>query len=160
MNYRYLFASLLILLTLSGCTVGTDNPTIATYQFPSSDTAQTPSERVPRITVDELSQKINNGSDIIIVDTRLDVEQQYKVGHIKGAIAVPLSNITEGQWAPPADLGKEIIFYCSCPNDRTSARAALELIGKGYMNVKALKGGYNAWTEAGYPVESGAKQGG
>ncbi len=157
MNYRYLFASLLVLLTLSACTVGTDNSTHTTSEPPSSDTAQMPSERVPRITVDELLQKINSGSDIIIVDTRLDVEQQYKEGHITGAIAVPLSNITEGQWTAPADLGKEVIFYCSCPNDKTSARAALELIGKGYMNVKALKGGYNAWTEAGYPVEAGAK---
>jgi len=26
----------------------------------------------------------------------------------------------------------------------------------GYTNVKALKGGYDAWKEAGYPIETGA----
>jgi len=26
----------------------------------------------------------------------------------------------------------------------------------GYTNVKVLKGGYDAWKEAGYPIESGA----
>jgi rhodanese-related sulfurtransferase len=47
----------------------------------------------------------------LIVDSRLDVEEQFDAGHIKGAIPVPLSKIMEGQWLPPAD--KEIIFYCS-----------------------------------------------
>jgi len=30
---------------------------------------------------------------------------------------------------------------------------ALKLIGMGYMKVYALKGGWKAWSEAGYPVE-------
>jgi rhodanese-related sulfurtransferase len=47
----------------------------------------------------------------LIVDSRLDVEEQFDAGHINGAIPVPLSKIMEGQWLPPAD--QEIIFYCS-----------------------------------------------
>jgi rhodanese-related sulfurtransferase len=34
------------------------------------------------------------------------------------------------------------------------------VINKGFSDVKALKGGYNAWKEAGYPIESAATQGG
>lgn len=29
---------------------------------------------------------------------------------------------------------------------------------KGYSNLKVLKGGYDAWKEAGYPMETGAPQ--
>ena len=84
-------------------------PTPATT--PDSTSRTPPSERVPRITIDELLQKIESHADILIVDTRVDVEEQFAAGHIKGAIPVPLSKIMEGQWLPPAD--KEIIFYCS-----------------------------------------------
>jgi hypothetical protein len=65
-------------------------------------------ERVPRITIDELLQKIADKSNILIVDTRH--AEEYEVDHIKGAISVPLDTITSGGWTPPAD--KEIILYC------------------------------------------------
>jgi hypothetical protein len=63
---------------------------------------------VPRITIDELLQKMTDNSDILIVDTRH--ADQYEVEHIKGAISVPLDTIIAGDWVPPAD--KEIILYC------------------------------------------------
>ena len=37
-----------------------------------------------------------------------------------------------------------------------SAGAALKLKAKGLTNVAALLGGWAAWNQAGYPVESGA----
>ena len=76
-------------------------------------TRPSPSELIPRITVEELFQKIQSNADILIVDSRADVEQEFNNGHIKGAIPVPLSQITSGQWQPPADKNKEIIFYCT-----------------------------------------------
>jgi hypothetical protein len=65
-------------------------------------------ERVPRITIDELLQKMADNSNILIVDTRH--ADQYEVDHIKGAISVPLSTIISGDWTPPLD--KELILYC------------------------------------------------
>jgi hypothetical protein len=64
-------------------------------------------ERIPRITIDELLQKMADNSNILIVDTRH--ADQYEVDHIKGAISVPLDTIIAGAWTPP---GKEIILYC------------------------------------------------
>jgi len=72
-----------------------------------------PSDRVPRISPAELLQKMLNNEDILIVDSRAEVEQEYENGHITGAIPVPLSQITSGQWEPPADKNKEIVFYCT-----------------------------------------------
>jgi len=109
-----LITASLILLTLIGC--ATKTPSSAVVQPPAATTTPDsapvpPSERVPRITIDELLQKINSHADILIIDCRVDVEQQFTAGHIPGAVPVPLSKITEGQWLPLTD--KEIIFYCS-----------------------------------------------
>jgi hypothetical protein len=114
MKLIYLIMASLIILALLGCAPKASpsavEPTPATT--PDS-TPIPPSERVPRITIDELLQKINGHADILIVDSRIDVEKVFDSGHIIGAIPGPLSTITEGQWSPPADLNQEIIFYCT-----------------------------------------------
>ncbi|MFA5078377.1 MAG: rhodanese-like domain-containing protein [Dehalococcoidia bacterium] len=156
MKFKLITASLFVLMILSGCAAGAVSSTGPSTATPSENATATPTDRVPRMGIDELLQKINSGSDILIVDARRDVAEQFRIAHIKGAVAVPPDEITAGQWSPPADLNREIVIYCSCPNDKTSASAALLLINKGYTNVKALRGGWNAWEAAGYPVESGA----
>ena len=119
MSWRYLIASTLILLAFFSCApntpASTPSPPVDSTPTPSTTPESTstipPSERVPRITKEALLQKIETKANILIVDSRVDVETQFDAGHIKGAIPVPLSEITSGQWVPPAD--KEIIFYCS-----------------------------------------------
>jgi rhodanese-related sulfurtransferase len=75
---------------------------------PSTEPSSSLLERIPRITIDELLQKMADNSNILIVDTRH--ADQYEVDHIKGAISVPLDTIIAGSWTPPPD--KEIILYC------------------------------------------------
>jgi hypothetical protein len=65
-------------------------------------------ERIPRITIYELLQKMAYNSNILIVDTRH--AEEYEVDHIKGAISVPMDTIIAGDWTPPLD--KELILYC------------------------------------------------
>jgi hypothetical protein len=129
MSWRYLVSSILILLVLYGCAPMTPNPTPSPpagstpepsitptsppVTLPESPAGTSPSAQVPRITIEELLQKIQSDSDILIVDSRVDVEQQFAIGHIKGAIPVPLSQITSGQWLPPANKDQEIVFYCT-----------------------------------------------
>ena len=56
-------------------------------------------------------------------------------------------------WSKNLPKDKEIITYCTWPDEATSARVARILMNKGFANVKALKGGFDAWAMAGYPVE-------
>jgi predicted sulfurtransferase len=69
---------------------------------------------VPRITVDELKQLIEDQADIVIVDTRDSVSYDY--GHIPGAINIyydPNGDPMNREMtlvALPAD--KLIVFYC------------------------------------------------
>ena len=75
---------------------------------PAAEPSSSLLESVPRITIDELLQKMADNRNILIVDTRH--AEEYEVDHIKGAISVPLDTIVSGGWMPPAD--KEIILYC------------------------------------------------
>ncbi len=127
MKRNFLIASMLLLLTVSGC--ATTSPDIApsppvaptpasppeseppASPVPEPASRLSPSDRVPRITIEELLQKMEGNANILIVDTRKNVEEQFEVDHIKGAVPAPLSRITGGQWVAPAD--KEIILYCS-----------------------------------------------
>jgi hypothetical protein len=117
MSRAYLIAALLITLAAVACApeapTSTVDPTPTPATTPDSTPIIPPTQRVPRITIDELLQKINNHDDILIIDSRIDVENLFAEGHIPGAIPVPLSKITEGQWLPPADQNQEIIFYCT-----------------------------------------------
>jgi rhodanese-related sulfurtransferase len=50
-------------------------------------------------------------------------------------------------------LDRDIILYCSCPNEVSSARVALRLQRKGISRVRPLLGGIDAWIERNFPTE-------
>lgn len=50
----------------------------------------------------------------------------------------------------PANKNAPIVLYCR--SGRMSAIAARTLVAKGYTRVSELTGGFNAWTDAGYPL--------
>ena len=86
MRWDCLVASALILLALLSCAPKAPDstpslpeaPTPAPETTPDSTPRTPPSERVPRITIEELLQKIESNADILIVDTRADVEEQFE----------------------------------------------------------------------------------
>jgi len=49
---------------------------------------------------------------------------------------------------------REIILYCSCPNEASAAQVAKLLIDSGFVRVRPLAGGLEAWIAAGLPVEA------
>jgi len=48
---------------------------------------------------------------------------------------------------------RDVILYCSCPNEESSARAALLLRRNGIVSVHPLLRGFDAWRERNYPTE-------
>ena len=48
---------------------------------------------------------------------------------------------------------REIILYCTCPNEASAAQAARLLMNNGFSRVRPLHGGLAAWIAAGYAVE-------
>jgi rhodanese-related sulfurtransferase len=112
---------------------------------------------VSRVTVEELKNMIDKGTDMVIVDTR--DAGSYDFGHIKGAVNIYYNSAgdpTERSMMLMAlPMDKLIVIYCDCSDEETSAALALELHKLGYERdlVKALKGGTIRWNELKYPLE-------
>lgn len=106
--------------------------------------------RTARITVDELSELLEQESKPLIVDVRSPAMQQQ--GKIPGAVTLSLEGLEQELAALPET--SEVILYCACPNEATAARIALTLLQKGYTRVRPLKGGVAAWVAAGLHLEA------
>jgi rhodanese-related sulfurtransferase len=46
---------------------------------------------------------------------------------------------------------RDVVLYCSWPNEATSARVALLLRAKGITRVRPLEGGIDAWLADNFP---------
>ena len=108
--------------------------------------------RMARITVDELHQKVEAGENLIILDLRSQAALDEDPSLIHGALHLNMDEVENHLKEVPHD--RDIILYCSCPNEVSAARVALLLQRKGFSRVRPLLGGIDAWRERHYPVES------
>jgi rhodanese-related sulfurtransferase len=106
--------------------------------------------RMARITVDELRQKLDAGEDVVILDLRSTAALEEDVALIPGAIHMRMEDLELRHLEIPRD--RDVIVYCSCPNEASSARVALRLQRKGLTRVRPLLGGIDAWREQKYPM--------
>jgi rhodanese-related sulfurtransferase len=107
--------------------------------------------RMARITVDELHQKLEAGENPLILDLRPHAELEQDPSLIRGALHMTMDDVDRRQQEIPRD--RDILLYCSCPNDVSSARVALLLHRRGILRVRPLLGGIDAWRERNYPTE-------
>jgi len=107
--------------------------------------------RMARISVDELHRRMDAGDPPLIVDVRSQVARTLEPRHIPGAIHLPLQGFESHIAELPRD--REIILYCNCPNEASAAQVAKLLMNAGFVRVRPLLGGLEAWIEAGRPVE-------
>src|SRR5213083_705917 len=108
--------------------------------------------RMARITVTELRQKLDAGENPVILDLRSKAELERDPSVIQGAIHLVLDEVEARRHEFPHD--RDIIVYCSCPNEATAARVALLLQRHGFTRVRPLLGGINAWREQNYPMDT------
>jgi membrane protein DedA with SNARE-associated domain/rhodanese-related sulfurtransferase len=104
-----------------------------------------------RISVAELHAQMQLEPAPIIVDVRSPSAQQLELRRIPGALHVPVHDVAQHVGTLPRD--REIIFYCTCPNEASAAQAARLLMNHGFRRVRPLHGGLDAWIAAGYAVE-------
>jgi len=104
---------------------------------------------VPRVTPAELKALMDKG-EAVAIDVRGSVP--YELGHIKGAVWLPLGLVAQRFDQLPQD--KLIVAYCTCKAEETSLEAAMVLSNQhGFERVAVLHGGYPAWKDAGLPIE-------
>ena len=108
--------------------------------------------RIARINADELRRLMAGEPVPVIVDLRSSLHRDQDDRRIPGARIVRVDEISKSLHLFPAD--REVVFYCSCPNEASAAYAARQLMSMGYTRVRPLLGGLEAWVAAGYEVET------
>jgi len=121
------------------------------------------------VTTDELKKWIDEGKEMVIVDT-MPYEASYKKNHVPGAVQFLFPIPDMNQWDTGATEGKSqadyvnllgtdkdkiLVIYCGfvkCTRSHNGAAWAAQL---GYKHVYRYTGGIFAWKGAGYDVESG-----
>jgi membrane protein DedA with SNARE-associated domain/rhodanese-related sulfurtransferase len=108
--------------------------------------------RMARINVEELYRLMGAGQAPLIVDVRSPTALTVDPRRIPGALHVPLLEVEQHLRDFPRD--REIVSYCTCPNEASAAQVAKLLMNSGFRKVRPLYGGLDAWIAAGYAVDS------
>jgi membrane protein DedA with SNARE-associated domain/rhodanese-related sulfurtransferase len=85
-----------------------------------------------------------------IVDLRHPLDYLPDPRVLPGAIRIGPSEIALHASRIPRD--RDVILYCTCPSEETSAKVALQLHRLGITRVRPLRGGFDGWKQAGYPL--------
>ena len=90
----------------------------------------------------ELQDRLDRGEVQMIIDVRGPDEFDGPLGHIEGALNIPLA----GLGARTAELARaRCPIVLVCLTDKRSSEAAAELTGAGIGDVAVLRGGMRGW---------------
>ena len=133
----------------------------------------------PLVTAAELDAMITAGTPITVLDVRWrldrpDGRDEYRAGHVPGAVYVslddelaahgepgdgrhplpPLADLQAAARRWGIDRGDTVVAYDDWQSFG-AARAWWVLTDAGVVDVRILDGGLRAWREAGFPLEEG-----
>jgi rhodanese-related sulfurtransferase len=103
---------------------------------------------VPRISKEDLKQRLESGSPPVLIDARLKYPYEHSTVRLPGAI----------RWGAPDQESRlprdrDIVVYDSDPHELASSRVAADLIRQGYR-ATTLQGGIVDWLAANLPTET------
>ena len=104
--------------------------------------------RVQEIPVADAEQAIRDADEL--VDVR-DADE-FAAGHLAGAVHISRGMLEFKFSANPALQARDLNILLYCKTSGRAALAALALHDMGYLNVKSILGGFDAWAAAGKPV--------
>jgi len=85
-----------------------------------------------------------------IVDLRHPLDSLPDPRVLPGALRIGPNELRQHSEIIPRD--RDVILYCTCPSEETSAKLALQLHKMGVYRVRPLRGGFDGWKQAGYPL--------
>ena len=94
--------------------------------------------------------EINGGAQPYIVDLRHPLDYLPDPRVLPGAVRIGPTEIARHAERIPRD--RDVILYCTCPSEETSSKVALQLHRLGITRVRPLRGGFDGWKDAGYPL--------
>lgn len=104
-----------------------------------------------RVDPKELKRQLDAGEKIAVIDLRHPLELLVDPFVLPGAVHVSPEALTKRSQIIPRD--RDVVLYCTCPSEATSAKTAMALRRLGIERVHPLRGGYDEWKMLGFPLE-------
>jgi rhodanese-related sulfurtransferase len=104
-----------------------------------------------RITPREAWALVEEGRGPVFLDTRNPMHWQKSEQQIPGSLRIWRMELEERIGEVPR--GRPVVAYCACHYEHSSTRAALILEEYDFADIHILVGGFNAWRDAGLPLE-------
>lgn len=101
----------------------------------------------------ELAGMLRNNEALALLETL--PEEEYRRGHIPGALNVPRERLAELAAALVPDRTTPIVVYGTGREPDVAAEAARELRLLGYLKVREYRGGKKDWMDHLMPIEGG-----
>jgi membrane protein DedA with SNARE-associated domain/rhodanese-related sulfurtransferase len=100
---------------------------------------------VPHITPAELLSAMETRQPLLLLDLR-GASMVAETGPVVGATIAEHDRLLDavGNWP----RNQPIVTLCACPEDAGAVQAARRLLAEGYLSVRPLRGGYEAWLAA------------
>jgi membrane protein DedA with SNARE-associated domain/rhodanese-related sulfurtransferase len=104
-----------------------------------------------RLEPEELKRQLDLGEPVYIVDLRHPLELLPDPFILPGALHFSPDDLTKR--APEIPRDRDVVLYCTCPSEATSAKVALSLHKLGIERVRPLRGGFDEWKRLGFPLD-------
>src|SRR5215468_9386310 len=105
-------------------------------------------KEIREVSVADVKRNLDERSPVRLIDVR--ESEEFAAGKIPGAVSIP-RGFLELRIEEKAKRDELLILYCA--GGTRSALAAKTLREMGYENVASMAGGYNRWSDSGFPVE-------
>lgn len=104
---------------------------------------------------EELKRRMDEGETLVVLDVRTPQEFSSKMGHVPGAVNLPLKHFKARLNEIRDDIGPytEQPVFVVCRFESQSPRAAKTLKKEGFTNVSIVKGGMIRWYRRNLEVE-------
>jgi rhodanese-related sulfurtransferase len=91
---------------------------------------------------------------ILAADVLVDVREadEFAAGHLAGAVHISRGMLEFKFSANPALQSRDLSILLYCKTSGRAALAAAALHDMGYLNVRSIAGGFDAWAASGKPV--------
>ena len=102
---------------------------------------------VGELSPQQVRELLRNDGKHVVLDVR--EKEEYREGHLEGAVSVPRGFLEMKMDAEVPDKSTPIIAYCA--GGVRSLLAGKVMKEMGYEDVTSMSGGYTAWKNEGYP---------
>jgi len=103
------------------------------------------------VTADTVKDCMHHGDPLFFIEVRHHHGHDWSLFKARGALRLGKDDLELHLAEIPHD--RPITIYSDCPGEENSSQAAQILLKHGWKDVHTLVGGFDAYLEAGLPVE-------